>query len=1815
MLETIWTTEKLLANTVIKELISSLNESEAHTFIGTIKAVCPSPELTYICNVITRLHEIIKIIEVINWPDEMKEANTSLLLALEKVSNSEYFKKVRKKEIYRAQNPLYGRIDEYPIISLFCQNFGNDFQDIQKPLIYLLHYMLLQISQHNKWDATKKLILLTNAANTIRKIVACKKSLNVSLSLGNLTYNKLTDLLLVLSNDGHIDFQEQFLRAWSEFYDNKIFIRNVKRATAGQKTAKQKPKSKIQKGTVSSIENSKKHKNYVTTRNGTKIKEKHIRNIVEDTKYGDETEIINLLEVITPDNIELDYRTKNAAGIYGSRLNLIEKMHLPWRTTLLADHEVSAVVSYLHDKLKKAEPEAIFLSLVLLTSKPFDELTQINTYSQTPNLSKVQEDFIDLQLGTWNRRSIEMPDAFIPTIEQKKLLASHSKWLALPIPDVLINAIKHQRLKHENKCVINIGDICFVKNANRSSVLSSFLVPLWKNSTVVNRRITAAAIRATAFEKITHEFDGGYAALMLANTEFDTSTTLYYLAAKAEKLISDYVQMISSLGFLVNSRHIHDVKSVVGSYLTIDKEKIAQEFTKKRTLLKERLTQNKLSIRQLIERHNEYVNYTLITLIAATGHRSRTEFCFTSSTYDKDNSLNLVSDKIHFVDSAIRLIPECKTTKNQLLAYKNHCAELARVIKSHNIEVATQLAKAATLNLNDEPDLFHITPNADLTKIETRSVGYRVLEQYLAPEINLPLNFLRHYFCSALRELGEYKNAKSLLGHVGNGEHILSNHSLATLHDLSAVSKHIDSLLKTIGLEAIEYSPLKGPTFHLASQEVQLPYKPFYLIQPKITEKSEQIRWIRKLISPNIQALRNKNTHEQTSDMLVQEIISDNECGITLERRLALLNRFISKVAKSSLWFTKQDETSLLCLEPNSLLDMRQAIQIKSEINHWLLTSKNTMTAKEQIARIWCSLIVNSKMNIPTNIKNLQTITSPPFYENGLAWFEFKMIDNSHRNFKVVHIDSISLLLIQKYDISDVEIKSAKGVKNSIYTRALHKISKQYNFDAQARKALENIDSTGEYLRNSRSFSASALTHAYQNDRIKTTNLTSETLCRWLSPTPLRFNPTLSISTDFSCHGLVQFSHDQNKKSSQNYQKSRLLLQVLQTNLYQLKQQGVGHANATKVVLETWGDFIGMTGEASISKLIESSQNLDQIIILLLLWLIDVSKRPGRGKGRRTAIGTLKTYISNVAKPLIEQAIGSVFLSLSSEELSELYRDALASRNIMDITQRAENMRNFHNFVKKTYHCSPVDWFDVEPSIGNNDSDADANIISMREYNSTLELLKNDECSNPYQRRVNQLILILCYRAGLRSGETAHLRFKDIDTINWIIYIRSSYFYRTKTVQSNRRIPIGYFLSDEEKSFILEQFSYIKAFHPEAENPWFFSDETTAKCLIPINKQISRIIEALRISTGDDNIRLHHARHSFANYMLMLMSKSTYSSAMYIELQSWCRTVNISEFSQQVIIQFVGKKKAKENILNTISLALGHVSPQTTLCSYIHIMDLMSAAENEILLINTINKSSLTSIVSIERTNIYKILSRSNDTQQGFLPLCSYVAKTWKKYQQLVNSRKDITKNTLTPISVPSEKTIYNQMNNIERVIRMAEYGLVTTKIANELQLEFIFVLSVIKATRAVKLATGYTGTSISSDLADVIFDSSNKKQHTAAKYIQHENFQNLLIKLAELNEQQRIELCGFFNKNYNPRHGIVIDSTSKKKFTDILSLIDCEVIDTEQSIILRDQYSRRKGHIVKITRKSNKTKINTENKIIHAIFLLNIWNIAKQER
>jgi len=102
---------------------------------------------------------------------------------------------------------------------------------------------------------------------------------------------------------------------------------------------------------------------------------------------------------------------------------------------------------------------------------------------------------------------------------------------------------------------------------------------------------------------------------------------------------------------------------------------------------------------------------------------------------------------------------------------------------------------------------------------------------------------------------------------------------------------------------------------------------------------------------------------------------------------------------------------------------------------------------------------------------------------------------------------------------------------------------------------------------------------------------------------------------------------------------------------------------------------------------------------------------------------------------------------------------------------------------------------------------------------------------------------------------------------------------------------------------------------------------------------IKPMMGILRGITNDDNIRFHHLRHSFANWLLIRLLANSYPKIIDSNIQVF----NHDEFNEDKILKLNNELlydgfKVRP-ILYQVANMLGHASPKTTLGSYIHLDD------------------------------------------------------------------------------------------------------------------------------------------------------------------------------------------------------------------------------------------------------------------------------------
>lgn len=1740
-----------------------------------------TPELSGLNYILTRLAECFRIAKKVNWPFDLQNQLESQSLLLDKVLSSSNFHKVI---VFPSKNPIYRRITYFPVAALFCQSFSPSLTLKSKESLLFVQYLIFLILFNCK--STDELI--ASSCNELRKLISEENKLSIVITFTKLDQKILVNIFDLLIEKGKVNFQRQLSTTWRDFIHSKIKAKKILPPDSGatdKAPQNSQVTNRVRKAstTLNSAKKTKNHQGYTTKQN--------TEYIPIDNNSEVDNNIFETVELTLQKGIALDRRTKQANILSQNRLSVIEQKLLCWRSNALAFHEVNELAAFIKQKLRDKESRgtAIYCCLLMLTSKPY---AQLNSFVITGKVTfpLVDDNIIELSSGSWWRRSIKMPDCFIATDEQKKCLFKHSEFVALPLPIEIVEAVNSLNLKN----VRWLDELCDMTEPRAQ--LADFLSLFKQSAKNIYRTITPAAVRSVSFNKLANKFNEGVAALLLANSEYTSPTILYYLSVGCETLQLNYQALLNDLNFShLPLLSMGDAK--VGSQLAIDTVKMKGFIKDKITFLKnDNITST--DVESLVSYHNHFVNYLTLMLLAATGHRKRSEYGFSEFTINEKLGYILLADKINYADSAIRVIPISKMLSAQITSYRHHCVELARKLKGKPV-VQQALAKVSSQHTYDSPLLFHIKNNS------IAIIGSQDIETYLQPEINLPNNFFRHHLCSSLVANQYYDFMASFMGHMGNGTHILSDFSCLKLSHLKPAALAIDTSLNALGFEHIKKQPAKGRIV-TPSGKIGVYYKTNFLCRSENKEVSEQIKWVRKLIKPHIEQLLNMGTRDKTIQHIDSLARSAASADISLERRLYWVNRWLSKLVNNNRWVSTNTPEHELYLETDLLVMMNESEAITKCINRWLISNQNSEGALSWIAKLWVSINLNSHYTKALSKPLLSQLISPPYRHKstGLAWYQF----GTKANPQCVYLDSLSqILCLNRPKVSTNKV-SVATVNKYIKKTILLKLKRELLLSHQSKTALNSIFTLMKLINPTRHEDHLPLLDAHKNKRINTTAIQPENAIRWLSQGQYAVENNalsqLAQITPYSRQKMMINTREQ-------FSCSLALINKLHAALNQLIEgKESSKAQTEALILSIWANHIGCKGVTNIDALIESSNNLDNVMVLILVWLVDVAKRPGKENRKKTAPSTVKTYLSNIGKPLLEQSIGVNFINLNSEELTELYKNAHESRNVKDKAQRAASFRRFHYFNKELFGLDSVNWYEVEPSIDKQIQNVNANLISMTEYENAQDLLRGDSDHTPRERRINQLLLTLCYRAGLRSGEAMYLKTGDIDTNNWILHIRSHQGHRLKTLKSNRRIPVSLLFCEAEKTLMLEQLTEAKQRQVSSNENWLFCDFNNPYFLVERHKHVQRTTEAIKIATGDMSIRLHNSRHSFANYLLMLLVEIDYPPLINKEVTDWLRADEFNKSRNDLRSIFLGCSTHSFNALYAVSVAMGHSTPKTTLSNYIHCLDLLVLAQDEQRLYQQIHIPELAKLINIERTNVNHILKRNNTALYGLKPLINRIQFRVDDYFDVSLATKTVT--ALPVIAANYEINNYNTLNNIERIIRAAEDNYSTSEIMDMYQLSYQIVSHTIDEALKLKLTTAYVGINLDANSEFLIFSQSSQNVDMISKFIRQPEFQMLLKQAAALSNKQLLYLSNIFIDSYNNKHGIVLSSHATEQLKMIVMQLGYQAVIAEELTGIRNKFGIRKGYICRfVPLKSSQKKYIREHyndkRLTHCLFLIAI--------
>lgn len=1782
-----------------QKLSTVLSNDETLLLDKVVKAIYPAPAFHNIAHQLELLFSSLTALNKLDLPESFRDNNQELISLIEKVTSTDVYQTLHFDERHDQikSNPLYGVMTEYPVASLYSFTFIPTINKHYEQILLSVLALIFWIS----FNGAPK-TLAEKQAQDVRVFIEKNGNLKFNLELSSLDLLTFLDKWSsLLSRKGvnwkhQVNFEKHVKHLLNITHINKPRLIDINPVIDEFPRQRLSPNSNV------------------TIRKRSYIPKKLAKeDIGEDNR-------ISLTEVSVPFESYIDEEALDQNHIYGSQLALHELMQLSLRPLALLDYEVAMICNQITLSLKSSDSRevksATIALLLLCTSKNYEYLEALPIYRNKPQ--DTSTDYICLKTQTWNRHDIRMPNAFTASNEQKEHLEQVEHLVPLPLPIILIDTLENFLSEKTNE---HITVKTLFQEPNSEFSITSHIISLFSNELKIGRNITPARIRNLMFERVSKQESSTTASLLLANTEYATNTTHYYLSLSQQKMVWLYQNVLAKLGFEVNEIQVNSTL-FCGSELSIQVHKTKLMIGEKYEQLMRtyRSIDDNSSLLDLIRVHNQISLYLTLIQLITTAHRARKEYGYSDYTIDEENGLICIADKQNFHDSSVRILPIADIVLESLKAYRIHCDKLSRLIKKYSSEL-TQHLLITSQNLSEynQPLLYLINRDLSITPI-----GQKHIEEYLN-EWNLPTNAFRHYFLSFMQNTGAKKVATNYMGHIRDGEHILSDNSLYCSDDILQMRYAINQLADSLGCQALNFSAKAGRRIPLEDIPKTGVYTPSYLTNEKKLNKTKLRHNVREMVEREY-----KNEHrfvtniESTRDSIIAQIIEDTPSNtLELNYKLKTLDRLIAKILGSGNLTTisktyADNEATRLSLQTDTLFKAKQAELISDAIQKWILSKKcnesiSKNSADREFIKILLSLIIHASFSFEVNIEFIRALKSPVFKDGNILWLTWT--DSKDKKQRIM-IDSITTqLIINNPNYLKTKLKTPSEI-NKILTQYLHKDIKKLPIQHEIiGKKFIDINKLVTLLNKRFYFSHTGLSQSYLNRKQQTTLLHDEVFTRWLRNSP-SYKTQLITKEDeeFKFQSLSPPNTVNDLDTSTKL--GTEILRNIRTKLNKIKASS-GHTSSKMLmdaVTTSWANAIKVDHNNNLQQLIEQSTTLSETTVAVLCWLYNTAGKPG--KGRKTiAITTLCSYISKVAKPLIISATNLPFFSLNINELQELYIEVIASRKVTNKNEAAVVLRVFHNHIQDNFKIPPVSWLEIEPSIYSKVPQIRANIISYREYQEIIEYLKLSDDFSVDDRLINQTILTLCYRLGLRKTEAESLMAYDVDFKHGIIHIRTNRYNRVKSPKSNRRIPMYLFLSQDEIDNLKQLVERILYFNNQQTNVGIFSRPMDNSRLIDFTPHEMAISYAMKIITHDPNVSLHICRHSFANYLYLFVCRGTYHPSIEDELLRWCReSEDHTLFTQKLIDTLIGEHSSAQKILHAISMLMGHEEVSTTIKHYIHVLDIIVAAENEKRLDQTLEIKQLKWINKLSISHANHIAARFNETCRRHMAISYNLLKKFKTFAEVDVVRLDSKtslNNTVLPENV--KNSLLYSLSMIEQIIRAAEDGLSIESIASKIALSEVQTMQILEIVTQLKEKLAYDGIIVHSSDEKTEFYNNPKKALKTRKYISTPSYKKILERINQLTKDERISLIEIWKNNYSRIFtGYVISSkTNSDQFITLINKLKYQALVKNDNFILRDRAKKRSGNLFDIIDPTNGQGRNSINlKFDHALFLLTVNNI-----
>lgn len=341
---------------------------------------------------------------------------------------------------------------------------------------------------------------------------------------------------------------------------------------------------------------------------------------------------------------------------------------------------------------------------------------------------------------------------------------------------------------------------------------------------------------------------------------------------------------------------------------------------------------------------------------------------------------------------------------------------------------------------------------------------------------------------------------------------------------------------------------------------------------------------------------------------------------------------------------------------------------------------------------------------------------------------------------------------------------------------------------------------------------------------------------------------------------------------------------------------------------------------------------------LLAHWAIILLRKGSSWRQKPLAPSTVySTYLAPLTRgllALLEKPDEHDIRDYDSDDFELLYEDILKQARSDASSGRMHALQEFHYFLVTQYDCPPLDSPLIAAKRGT--PRVRAMIVTEAEYHATRAQLRQQAKTNHSRSELLEMALILGFRAGLRPAEVRKLRLHDIfvgDT-DTTITVSTNRYGKNKNRPSRRRIDLRALCPKVEYDWLTDRICQLQTAAQRNKQALLISEAPGRNIQVPDDFLRTHLQPLLRHVTRNAHINFYSLRHSALTRLHLLAEIPRHYQQILDPKgeQSW---------PESIVPALTGGDAESMKRLYAVSAIAGHASPETTLTTYLHGLDLI----------------------------------------------------------------------------------------------------------------------------------------------------------------------------------------------------------------------------------------------------------------------------------